>query len=432
MSDKVTTENREKGFDYFWGQPHVENERFAVNEFEPEIVKLFMEEPFLAQISMNISKHADPKCRTAYVGVFDNSYELVMGINPYFFRSISSVQRQNVIKHELYHVVLMHLLTRLPTDRKLQKLWNVATDLAINSIIVVENNKVVLNKLPDFALIPGVLPKNSKSQAVSEFIAQAPKLQNAEYYFAELKKLANDNPEESFDDLDFDEHSSWGEIPTDVYDQIRDKITNIVKKAVDEADSKNQWGSVPASMQSIIRKSLKGEVNWEAIMSQFFGSARTVERISTIKKISRKMPGVLPGVKRKVKAKFAFFIDQSGSMSDSDVSKAFAEVEKASKETEIDVYNFDTEIDVNSHRVWKRGVKYNWQRTRCGGTDFNSIARFVNKPENRGKWSGIVILTDGWADKLGTVVGAKVMWVLTPDSVTDATRPTDIVIKLKK
>lgn len=144
------------------------------------------------------------------------------------------------------------------------------------------------------------------------------------------------------------------------------------------------------------------------------------------------MPGVLPGVKRGTIARFAAFIDQSGSMSDDDVALAFAEVEGASKETEIDVYNFDTEIDESSHKVWKRGKKFPWGRTRCGGTDFNAVASFVNTQRNRSRWSGVIILTDGYAPVMGQVSGAKVLWVITPGGTVNVTRPGDLIVQLRK
>jgi predicted metal-dependent peptidase len=229
-----------------------------------------------------------------------------------------------------------------------------------------------------------------------------------------------------------DDHGGWGDLPEGVKDQIKDKVRGIISNAVNRADSRNSWGTVPASMQAEIRKALQHEVDWRSILRLFFGTARSMQRISTIKKMSKKMPGVLPGVKRGTIARFAAFIDQSGSMSDEDVALAFAEVEGASKETEIDVYNFDTEIDEPSHKVWKRGKKFPWGRTRCGGTDFNAVANFVNTQRNRSRWSGVIILTDGYAPVMGQVSGAKVLWVITPGGTVNVTRPGDLIVQLRK
>jgi predicted metal-dependent peptidase len=206
----------------------------------------------------------------------------------------------------------------------------------------------------------------------------------------------------------------------------------MLQNAVNRADSKNSWGTVSEAMQASIRRALSHEVDWRSILKMFFGTARNMTRISTIKKISKKLPGILPGVKRGTNARFAFFIDQSGSMSDEDITLAFAEVEGASKETEIDVYNFDTEIDVDSHKVWKKGRAFPWSRTRAGGTDFNAVARFVNEQRNQGRWSGICILTDGYAPVLGQIRGAKVLWIITPTGTVNVFRQGDLLVQLRR
>lgn len=416
--------------DRYWGQPHYEGETFSPREFEHDFLQVYMHEPFLGGISLGISKGPDPTCSTAYVGFNKENLELFIGYNPYFFRSLKPIEREGVIIHEFYHVVLQHLFERNVTDKKYAMAWNIGTDLAINSII----SQGGFNRLPDFALTPGKVPSKMKSQKIVDFIKNVRAMQSSEFYFEGVKELL-DELEKDGNDAEMgtlDNHSGWGDLPEDLKDQIRDKVRGIITRAVSRADSQNSWGTVPSSMQAEIRKALQHEVNWRSTLKMFFGIARSMERISTIKKISKKMPGILPGVKRGTIARFAAFIDQSGSMSDEDVALAFAEVEEASKETEIDVYNFDTEIDENSHKVWKRGKKFPWGRTRCGGTDFNAVANFVNTQKNRGRWSGVIILTDGYAPVMGQINGAKVLWVITPNGTVAVTRPGDLIVQLRK
>lgn len=378
---------------------------------------------------MEISKFPDLDCGTAYVGIRADTHELVMGYNPYFFRYLSPIEREGVIIHELYHVVLQHLFERNVTDKNYAMAWNIGTDLAINSIIGHA-------RLPSMALIPGRIPSKMKQPKLVEFIKNVKSLQASEFYFEGVKEIMEEmekNGEGSFDGQGtLDDHSGWGNLPDNLKNQIKDKVRGMLQNAVNRADSKNSWGTVPANMQAEIRKGLTHEINWRSVIKMFFGIARNLTRISTIKKISRKLPGILPGVKRGTTARFAFFIDQSGSMSDEDVALAFAEVEGASKETEIDVYNFDTEIDETSHKVWKRGRSFAWGRTRCGGTDFNAVARFVNDQRNYGKWSGICILSDGYAPALGYIRGAKILWVITPGGTMSVARPGDLIVQLRK
>lgn len=425
--ETTTKQPTTKVKDKFWGQPHHDKETFSDNEFERDFVGVYMNEPFLGYISLGISKFATIQCDTAFVGVNQETIELRMGYNPYFFRSLSSVERRGVITHELYHVVLQHLLERNIVDPEYSRVFNIATDLAINSILGKE-------RLPELALVPGVRPTTGDPE-LCDFIENTSPMMSTEWYFEAIKRLIEKKNNGSGDGSGnlgtLDDHSSWEDIPKDVLDQIRDKVQGMIRESANKANSENSWGTVPQEIRDEILRRLVDQVDWRSILRMFFGTARSMQRISTIKKVSRKLPGILPGVKRGTMAKFAFFIDQSGSMLNEDVGLCFAEVEAASREAQIDVFNFDTEVDERSHRIWKRGHLFPWTRTRCGGTDFCSVARFVNRQENRGKWSGVCILTDGYAPTMGHIVSAKVLWVITPTGTDEAIRPNDLIVKLR-
>lgn len=422
----TTTDNKQTETDKYWGQPHFEGEHFSDREFESDFLDVFMHEPFLGGISMGITKFPDPACSTAYVGIRSDALDLMFGYNPYFFRFMTSTERKGVICHEIYHVVLQHLFERNVTDRNYAMAWNIGTDLAINSIIGHA-------KLPSMALIPGRVPSKMKRQDLIDYIKGVQPLQASEFYFEGVKKILDESDGGGEDgEVTLDDHSGWGNLPDHLKDQVKDKVRGMIQDAVNRADSRNSWGTVPANMQAEIRKGLMHEVDWRAILRMFFGRTRSMTRLSTIKKFSRKMPGILPGVKRGTMARFAFFIDQSGSMSDDDVALCFAEVEGASREAEIDVYNFDTEVDEDSHKVWKRGRHFPWSRTRMGGTNFDAVANFVNDSKNMGRWSGICILTDGYAPVMGAVRSAKVLWVITPSGTTGITRPGDLIVQLRR
>ena len=427
----TTTEHNETPKDdKFWGQAHYEGEKFSATEFEDDFLKLFMDEPFLGGISISLTKKPNPEIPTACVGFVGERGHLTLQYNPYFFRSMTAQERRGVIVHELYHLALMHLFERNITDRSFARLWNVGTDLAINSIITSDSK----SKLPEWTLLPGREPK-SKNEKLKEFIKTAPGMQASEWYFEKMKEILEeqdgDGEGDGFDLDSLDDHGGWGEIPDHLKDELRDKVRSIVRDAVQRAQMKNSWGNVPQSIREEICRGLETIVDWRSVIRHFFGSVRSMERISSVKRVSRKLPGIVPGVKRGRTARFAFFIDQSGSMSDEDVALAFAEVEGASKETTIDVYNFDTEIDEDSHKIWNRGKKFPWGRTRCGGTSFNAVADFVNSDKNRGKWSGVVILTDGYAEEMGSIRGSKVLWIITPTGTVNAARPGDLIVQLK-
>mgnify|MGYP006406180919 FL=1 len=109
------------------------------------VARLLMSEPFFAALSRRVNKRANRSIPTAAVMVNPKTAQFEMIYNPEFFEGLSDAARRDVIKHELYHLIFEHLTGRLP-DGENSRLWNFATDLAINSH---------LNNLPENCLKPG-------------------------------------------------------------------------------------------------------------------------------------------------------------------------------------------------------------------------------------------------------------------------------------
>ena len=526
-------------------------------DFGPSFINLFVHENFLGAISANIVRCEDWTVPTAYIGVDTKNLTFIMGYNPEFMARLSKRQREWVIKHEIYHLCLQHILGRANADRKMRQISNIAADLAVNSLLGPEH-------MYEFALMPGQFPKNCQDQQAGELIQAFPVLESMEFYLESLKKFAKsrqkdecpvcaaqkkkkqqkkgnngNNPDqnqgkkdpgkdgkdgqpgengqngeegqngqggnsENSDKSDksdkhdhgdgngsgeggqgggqgqgqgssggegtedgeghghgggqlcdehggegdgdseytigiggpdgetMDSHKQWDQVPEDIRDILNEKIKDMVSEGVKRAQMKGSWGSVPTSMQEIIQKMLTSEIDWKSILRHFIGRARSMDRDSTIKRLNKKAPYIFPGVRRKTKAKLCFFIDQSGSMSNEDVQLAMAAAFECSKESEIDVYNFDTSVDESSFQTWKRGSTVEWHRTRGGGTDFNGVRDFVSQPKNKGRWQGIAIVTDGYAPEMGQLIGVKVIWLITPGGTLEYVRSGDLVVKMKE
>ena len=420
-------------------------ERYRTDAFDKAFFDLYASQEFvfLSSISLEVTKVADTGVPTAYMASLrdeDGTYNFTIGFNPDFMNALPLKHQMGIIVHELYHLIFMHVTKRNVLDKRLASLWNVATDMAINSLIGED-------WLPAFALMPGRAPLKGDPDMI-KFIQNAPKNQASDYYFEELKKILQQNggagnssgDGEDGDENDatggietLDDHSGWGDVPPEIQEQLNEKIRDMIEQSSKNCDKTNRWGNIPMEIQAKIRELYSREVDWRQILRNFFGRCRSIERSSSLKKINRRAPYMLPGAKRKTKATFACFIDQSGSMSDEDIAMLFAELENLSKETEITVFHFDTEIDEKSKTVWKKGkATPKAHRTRCGGTDFNAVKDYLNKRENRGLYSGAIILTDGYADKMGQVLGTRIIWVITEGGTLGAARPGDMICQMKK
>lgn len=414
------------------------------------LTTLMQNSPFYAEISRNLRKVATLDIPTAGVTYDPKRDEMCMYYNPLFMASLPDEQQRGVIIHELDHLVFGHVNGRRRTPHTF---WNIATDLAINSLIFkyragMYPESAHLDPLPKWTLLPGRLPaalpplpgqterKLTKEEEevnkwLGNLIASFPTEKASEWYFNEIMKSAQANnmiqkigvaiPGAKGNDgqggmIDsFDDHGVWddatGEQATEEYVEAR--VKEIIEKAVRRADSSSDgWGTMPAEIRESIRKSVSNIINWRAVLRQFIGTLVRGAKTTSIKRINRRYPYVHPGMKRSYNAKLIVALDDSGSVSQDMTELFFSELGSLTKKVAITVIHFDTAC--GKPYEWRRGSDVPRVRQRCGGTDFNAPTNFVNMPENRGKWDGMLICTDG---ECSEPVASRVKrgWVLAPN-----------------
>ena len=129
--------------------------------------KLLQSEPFFAGLSRRIHKVESRAIPTAGVMIDKETAQFVMLYNPDFFEGLDESRRLGVLMHEFYHLIFEHVTGRLPPEG-MSKMWNVATDLAINSFLI--------GKLPE----GGCFPEQEPFQ-------DYPLEKSAEWYFSKLQ-----------------------------------------------------------------------------------------------------------------------------------------------------------------------------------------------------------------------------------------------------
>jgi len=387
------------------------------------LIAFLQDSPFFAELSRYIRKvptDSMPTAAVAYDPTFD---DLTLYWNPEFFRGMTDAEIKGVLTHEYYHLVFRHINER---RKEPPKMWNVATDLAINSIISGHSNMA----LPSGCLMPGVFPKGpdgreptkeeKDAMPIAQLIASFPKDQASEWYFERLKNKVEEEQKKGnagggMGDLDsFDDHTAWDSIPDEMKDLVAGKLQAAVEKATKHADGQaNGWGNIPAELRDAIRKSVSNIVDWRSVLRQFVGAISRGERTTTIKRINKRYPYIHPGSKRGYVAKLLVAIDMSGSVDNDQLALFFSELGSLTKKASITVLPFDCSADIRDAFEWKKGTKIEPKRVRGGGTDFNAPTRVVNDPKNRGRWDGMLVLTDGECTAPGPS-RVKRGWVVSP------------------
>ena len=379
-------------------QPEKQITEFDLNK---HTARLLMDEPFFAGISRRIDKRASYAIPTAGVMVNPTSAQFEMLYNPDFFAGLTDAERRDVLKHEFYHVVFLHVTDRMP-DGVNRKLWNIATDLSINSH---------LYNLPEGGLIPGEGP-----------FEELPRGKSAEWYLANMPDFGQDKkgsqgspgadggggsgqdskqpadgdsePSNGIPDT-LDDHDGWGNCSQDVKDMAKERLKDIIRKSAEEASKTSGWGPVPQDCREKIMKVLKTVVDWKKVLRYFVKTSQRADKMSSMKRINRRYPYVHAGRKTNRTAKIAISIDQSGSVDNEMLAKFFAELNKLADIAEFTVIPFDTRVDESMVYVWKKGQSKVWERVMSGGTCFNAPTEYVNEH----KFDGHIVLTDMCAPK---------------------------------
>lgn len=389
------------------------NPKFDLNE---HTYRLLESEPFFAAISRRINKSLSKAIPTAGVCVTkEGQFEMLY--NPDFFEKLTQVERSGVLKHEFYHLIFEHVTGRLPSEG-MSKMWNIATDLAINSHL--------LGELPEGGCFPQQEP-----------FEEYPLGQSAEYYYKMLKEDERFQPKDdegNGGDGDgtgegqsssgsglpdtLDDHSGWGgeegmteESKQAIREVAQERLKQAMKDAVEEINSNGRgWGSVGADTRKQIQDFIKPKVNWRSVLRYFIKTSQRSTKRSTPRRINKRFPYIHSGKRVTRQAKIAISIDQSGSVSDSMLALFFSELSGLAKYAEFTVIPFDTDVQESEVYVWKKGKKQVWTRVSCGGTNFDAPTEYVNKR----KFDGHIILTDMEAPKPKPSKCQR-MWATTPE-----------------
>jgi len=389
-------------------------ETFDLNE---HTYRLLESEPFFASLSRRINKKMTRAIPTAGVRITeDGQFEMVY--NPDFFLTLTPKERGGVLKHEFYHLIFEHVTGRLPPEG-MTKMWNIATDLAINSHL--------MDELPEQGCFPTRKP-----------FEQYPLSQSAEYYFKMLKEDEQFNKPDDQDGQDgegqdgegqggqgnglpdtMDDHSGWGgeadmdeETKQAMREVAEQRLKEAMKEAVNEINSNGRgWGTIGAETRKAIQDFITPKVDWRKVLRYFIKTSQRANKRSTPRRINKRFPYIHSGKRVTRRANIAISIDQSGSVGDDMLALFFSELSSLAKYAEFTIIPFDTSVDPDKVWVWKKGKKHTFERVLCGGTNFDAPTEYVNQ---RGDFDGHIILTDMEAPKPKSSKCQR-MWATTPE-----------------
>lgn len=327
----------------------------------------------------------------------------VIYFNPIIFLTLNIRQMESTIKHEILHVLSLHLIRAKEFRGRYSTLAiNMAMDVVVNQY---------LNYLPPYA-------------TTLERVNMIHSLRLEPYrpfeYYAEKLQIAVDLMEAdekgAEDDSHPDEKVETEYSPERTHD-IWEDSTEIDEKTLREFTEKfvasSQKGKTPEYIEGLVAalKNSKGELPWNLYLSKIIGTVES-DKKKTITRRNRRQPDRLDlrGELRSYKARIVVAVDISGSISDEEFKQAMKEVLSIVKNYnhEITIVECDAEI----RRAYKvKTAKDIQDRIQVrGGTKFTPVFEYANQT----KTNLLIYFTDGKGEGelLVRPRGYKLLWVI--------------------
>lgn len=334
-------------------------------------------------------------------GINFKGAKYVIYFNPIIFLQLNIKQMESTIKHEIHHVLSMHLIRAKELKGKFSTLAiNLAMDIVVNQY---------LNNLPPYAItLKGVnLKYELNLEPYNTFEYYAENIQNV------LNVLEEDDEGEEDDSWGEEDNGFDPETTHDLWDEYDDIDEKMLKDFTEKFISNAEKGVIPVYLEGMIatlRKS-KGELPWNLYLKKLMGTVESNKK-KTITRRNRRQPNRLDlrGELRNHKAEIAVAIDISGSISDEEFKQAIKEVLAIVKNYnhEITIIECDKEVK----RAYK-AKNINNIKERCssgGGTRFTPVFEYANSKNI----NLLIYFTDGKGEDRLQIKprGYKVLWVI--------------------
>ena len=364
---------------------------------------LLVKMPFYGTLLMRL-KYGLANCKTACTDMKRILWD------PEFLERLSLDEVQFVMLHEVMHCVLDHINR---SKGKIAKLYNVAADIVVNSIIM--KNYGVEEFIVDDSLVMHLSPDGKEG---------------CEYSADQVYTMLYEKYRHLLDDVDnlyeilagdyeggFDNHEIWEVVP--VSREISNEWKNMVKEAAKLAGLNN---ALPSFIRELLEcDDFHSTVKWKELLHEFIQIA--VDSFDfTFTPADRRFSDsdyIMPSfceVEGERLEKLWVLIDTSGSVDDRTLTAVFGEIKAITEQftsLQAKFSCFDTSVTepvVFSDKEDLKDVKL----IGGGGTSFHCIFEYLKKYMMEDPPAAIIIMTDGYAfyPKKEVALEIPVLWIL--------------------
>jgi predicted metal-dependent peptidase len=354
--------------------------------------------PFWGLLAENckVSIKSDKDVPTACVDRYGN-----ISFGAKFFKDLTEDQALFVLAHEIGHAAFSHIDRRQSRD---PLLWNVAIDYAIN--LLLSDNFNDSKYLPKGVLLDKKYAGMSAEEIYEDVIRNAKTVK--------VYTLSGD--------VDYsDKGESEGDQDGDgivIRDRRAEKKGNEQgwdqAIALSHARAKMQ-GDMPESLDRAVSEKLGSKIDWREALKQYlrFGVTRILRDHYTFMPPNRRFvhQGLyLPSMYGNDAPKIGFAVDTSGSIGESEMAQAIAEIDEIRRQFNCPLYLVECDAAVHEGRWISPDQSCPTAFKGGGGTDFRPV--FDHIKEQKVPVDIMVYLTDGYGE-FGDQPEVDVLWVTT-------------------
>lgn len=418
----------------FFSNADVKADNFIINisdDFREEFLKLIdkvnlslIEDKenfygyFMFQLERDIRFDINSPTGTNFKGV-----KYVIYFNPLLFLNLTLKQMESTIKHEILHIISMHLF-------RARELKGSYSKLAINMAMDVVVNKYLTNLWPYATTLEWVNLKYSLSLRPYETF---------EYYAKELQMAIDlqEEPKDTKQSDTFKEENLESEYDPkkthDIWEESTEMEIKTIQAFTEKAVNASKKGEISSCLEGLLDslKNSRGELPWNIYLNRLMGIVESNKK-KTVTRRNRRQPDRLDlrGELRSHKAKIIVAIDISGSIGEEEFKNAIVEVLSIVKNYGHEI--IIVECDDKIRRIYKiNSQKDMKERLNTGGsTKFTPVFEYANQT----KVNLLIYFTDGKGeDRLEvTPKGYQVLWVISGnEDELSVKEPYGAVKKLK-
>ncbi|WP_076460048.1 vWA domain-containing protein [Limosilactobacillus caccae] len=364
------------------------------------IVQVLQQNRLLGEVLLQLPRQLAPNLPSV-MGLAWQDDRLVLMVNPTRLEKMRADELPDLLEHEALHVVWSHPLRY--ADYRHPQLARIATDVAVNQYLAqAPTGTVTLSQLQKLLRkkIPARLDSQDYLRLLENLTPQEQeRLKQAGISLTAGKPgtAAKPGPHKPTDT-----HRGWGAVTGKNSNQTLRlaKLNQLLKHAWHETPQRDR-GLLPGEMvHQLAQRQRPAQVDWQAILRRQVGLLARGQRESHAR-FNRRQPYRmdLPGKVTRLVTAVNVFVDNSGSVSDEELSTALATIEKLVRREHLPLTLYTFDAKVTAREQVRPGKAIAFQRHGGGGTSFQCIFDYLKQHQVSRSGTLTVIITDGWGEQ---------------------------------